>query len=67
MTGLRCSCRPTSVSPLRALCRGVLAGLVTRMTRMGKEDVREMNTPVSVGYSLLSEQLADEAVEGNDE
>ncbi len=45
----------------------MLAGLVTTMTRMGEEDVREMNTPVSVGYSLLSEQLADEAIEGNDE
>ena len=55
------------MSLLQALRRGVLAGLVTRMTWMCEEDVREMNTPVSVGYSLLSEQLADEAVEGNDE
>ncbi len=33
---------------------------------MGKEEVREMNTPVSVGYSLLSEQMAD-AIKDNDE
>jgi hypothetical protein len=33
----------------------MLSGLVTRMTRMGDEEVHEMTTPVSVGYSLLSE------------
>ncbi len=33
----------------------MLAGLVLRMARMGEEDAREINTPVSVGYSLLLE------------
>ena len=32
----------------------MLASLVSRMTRMGEEDAREMTTPVSVGYSLLA-------------
>ena len=44
----------------------MLAGLVSRMARMGEKDAREINTPVSVGYSLLSEQLAGEDIE-NDE
>ena len=42
----------------------MLAGLVSRMTRMGDEEVREMTTPVSVGISLLSEQSLEEAIEG---
>jgi len=41
----------------------MLAGLVSRMTRMGDEEVREMTTPVSVGISLLSEQSLEEAIE----
>jgi hypothetical protein len=45
----------------------MLAGLVGRMTRMGDEEVREMNTPVSVGFSLTSEQLADEGIEYDEE
>ena len=41
----------------------MLAGLVSRMTRMGNEDVREMNTPVSVGgYTSLQSEL-----EGDDD
>ena len=38
----------------------MLAGLVTRMSQMGKEAVREMKTPVSVVYSLASEQFANQ-------
>lgn len=47
----------------------MLAGLVTRMTRMGEEDVREMNTPVHETNTPVSalEQLADDSIEGNDE
>ena len=45
----------------------MLAGLVSRMTWMGEEEVQEMITPVSVGYSLLSEQLADEGIKDNEE
>ena len=31
------------------------------MARMGEDDVREVgNTPISVGFSLPSEQLADQ-------
>ncbi len=41
----------------------MLAGLVSQMTRMGDEEVHEMTTPVSVGYSLLSDQLSDHAIE----
>jgi len=41
----------------------MLAGLVSRMTRMGDEEVREMTTPVSAGISLLSEQSLEEAIE----
>jgi hypothetical protein len=41
----------------------MLAGLVSRMTRMGDEEVREMTTPVSVGINLLSEQSLEEAIE----
>ena len=41
----------------------MLAGLVSRMTRMGDEEVRKMTTPVSVGISLLSEQSLEEAIE----
>ena len=40
----------------------MLAGLVSRMTRMGDEEVREMTTLVSVGYSLLSNQSSDHAI-----
>jgi len=40
----------------------MIAGLLTRMARMGEDDVREMNTPVSVGYttSLQSELEGDD-------
>jgi hypothetical protein len=45
----------------------MLTGLVSRMTWMGEEEVWAMNTPVSVGDSLLSEQLADEGIKDNEE
>ena len=46
----------------------MIAGLLTRMARMGEDDVREVGTtPNSVGFSLPSEQLADHAIEDNDE
>ncbi len=38
----------------------MLAGLVSRMSLMGEEDVREMKTPVSLVYSLASEQFANQ-------
>ena len=39
----------------------MVAGLLTRMARMGEDDVREVgNTPISVGFSLPSEQLGDD-------
>jgi hypothetical protein len=39
------------------------------LTRMGEEDVREMNTPVHETNTPVSalEQLADDSIEGNDE
>ncbi len=43
----------------------MLAGLVNRMSLIGEEDVREVNTPVSVVYSLASEQFADLDIEDN--
>jgi hypothetical protein len=45
----------------------MLAGLLTRMARMGEEDIREMNTPVSVGCSLLSEQLVEQGIEDDED
>ena len=45
----------------------MLAGLVSRMTWIGKEEVHEMNTSVSVGFSILLEQLADDTIKGNNE
>jgi hypothetical protein len=39
----------------------MVAGLLSRMARMGEDDVREVgNTPISVGFSLPSEQLGDD-------
>ena len=38
----------------------MIAGLLTRMARMGEDDVREVGTtPISVGFSIPSEQLPD--------
>ena len=45
----------------------MLAGLVSRMTQMGDEEVRETTTPVSVGYSLLSDQSSEQAIETENE
>ena len=43
----------------------MIAGLLTRMARMGEDDVREVGTtPISVGFSLPSEQLADHDDDG---
>jgi hypothetical protein len=42
------------------------AGLVSRMTRMGDKEVHKMTTPVSVGYSFLSDQSSDHAIEDKD-
>ncbi len=41
---------------------GMVASLLSRMARMGEEDSREIriSTPVSVGYSQISERLAAE-------
>ncbi len=40
----------------------MVASLLSRMARMGEEDSREIrkSTPVSVGYSQISERLAAE-------
>ena len=40
----------------------MLASLVSRMTHMGEEDEREVNTPVSVGF-LLTEHVTSEEEE----
>jgi hypothetical protein len=45
----------------------MLAGLVSRMSWMGKEDVREMNTPMSVVYRLASEQFVDQDIKDNED
>ena len=43
----------------------MIAGLLTRMARMGENDVREVGTtPISVGFSLPSEQLEDRDDDG---
>ena len=43
----------------------MIAGLLTRMARMGDDDVREVGTtPISVGFSIPSEQLADHDDDG---
>jgi hypothetical protein len=38
----------------------IIASLLSRMARMGEEDPREISTPVSVGYSQISEWVAAE-------
>ena len=38
----------------------MLASLVSKMTHMGEEDEREINTPVSVGNSIVMEDLTAE-------
>ena len=38
----------------------MLASLVSKMTHMGEEDERDINTPVSVGNSIVMEDLTAE-------
>jgi hypothetical protein len=45
----------------------MLAGLVSQMTRMGDEEVREMTTLVFVGYSLLLDQSSEQPIKDKNE
>ena len=50
------------ISVLTSWFDEMVASLLSRMARMGEEDSREIriSTPVSVGYSQISERLAAE-------